>query len=369
MLPRIPGHLLRLIDPKTLVFVAALLAAIGLVAGYVEVHEQADRTLALRQGPPPEVAIQDFNMLLDVGPADEVTVQAEADFSKATVLRLRGSDPVERAVVVPLFALSDTGKARIESLAPGAGALTAQVARRTGGAVEVAQSAIGMIFYPLAPEETAPADLDAFADAAFGAGSNGMVVELNGLHVDPGAFTLMADGAFSVMGLTLAENYLAVRPFAGKRLAVLGSTQSSKTHQALFLTAMILVVISAMVSLYRNRLEAVDESDAHLEDEIDDGPVGAHPKFAPIPTQAEIIEAEKARETEPVEPHWAMEFGKSAARWTGVGLLALVSGLFYGTVAAVRWLKNRLLRREDEALCAGPAIPDARPRSKCSSGR
>ncbi len=350
MLPRIPGHLLRLIDPKTLVFVAALLAAIGLVAGYVEVHEQADRTLALRQGPPPEVAIQDFNMLLNVGPADEVTIQAEADFSKATVLQLRGSDPVARAMVVPLFALSDTGKARIEAQEPGAGALTAQVARRAGGVVAPAETALGMMFYPLNPGEAAPVDLAVLADVEFGTGANGHVVELNGLHVDPGGFTLMADGAFSVMGVSLAESYLAVRPFAGKRLSVLGATQSSNTHQALFLTAMVLVAMSALVSLLRSRAEAAAAAEEDVEAEDEDGPVAAHPKFAPIPTQREIIEAQKARDTEPVEPHWALEFGKAAMRWLLVGLAAVLSGLFYGAMAGARWLKNRLLRREDEAL-------------------
>lgn len=335
------ARMLRLIDPKTLVFVAALLAAIGLVSGYVEVHEQADRTLALRQGPPPVTALQDFNAATNVGPADEVNLQAEADFTRAAVLTAQGTAEVPRALVVPLFALSDTGAAEIAARDAGAGALTAQVARRTGTQAPGAAPAIGMLFFPLG-DGPVP-DAATLADAVFGAGVHGTVIEVNGLHTDPGDYTLMAYGAFSVMGLTLQPDYLAVRPFAGERLAILSAVSASQTHRALFLTAMVLVAVSAMVSIARGRLEAAEAALADDEEPGPEGPSAAHPKFAPIPSQREIIEAERARQAEPVEPHWAVTLSSAVLR-------AIWAGVCAGAAGLARMLRSRLARREDEAL-------------------
>ncbi|MDU8944809.1 hypothetical protein [Ovoidimarina sediminis] len=350
MLPRTLVKILRMIDPKPLVFVAALLAAVGLVAGYIEVHEQADRTLALRQGPPPKAALQNFNMLTHVGPADEVFVQAEADFSRATVLTLRGINPVERAVVVPLFGLSDRGEAQIHSREAGAGALTAQVARRTGVQEDVERPAIGLMFYPIDVGDTRVPDAAHLVDAVFGPGTRGTVVEINGLHVDPGDFTLMADGAFSVMGVELSADNLAVRPFAGERLAILGAAPSSETHRALFLTAMALVAISALVSIARGRLEEAEAEPAVEDDQGPEGPTAAHPKFAPLPSQREIIEAERARESEPAEPHWALIAARATLRGTLAVVQMLGAGLAAGIAGLARHFRSRLARREDEAL-------------------
>lgn len=341
MLPNLLARILRLIDPKTLVFVAALLAAIGLVSGYVEVHEQADRTLALRQGPPPRVALQDFDVAKSVGPADEVNVLAEADFTRAAVLAAQGTAEDDRALVVPLFALSDTGAAQVAARDDGAGALTAQVARRAGIRNDVAAPAIGMMFFPL--DDGPVPEPAALADAVFGPGANGMVVELNGLHTEPGDYALMAYGAFSVLGVELQSSYLAVRPFAGERLAILGAMSPSQTHRALFLTAMVLVAISALVSIARGRLEEALGA-AVEEDEVGpEGPSAAHPKFAPIPSQREIIEAEKARLAEPVEPHWAVTLAGAVLRGVWAGAVAVGGAL-------ARSIRSRLARREDEAL-------------------
>jgi len=60
----------RLTDPRKMMLIAGLLAAMGVLAGYVEVQQRAERTLALRAGPPSTVALQDFVAARDIGSAN-----------------------------------------------------------------------------------------------------------------------------------------------------------------------------------------------------------------------------------------------------------------------------------------------------------
>jgi hypothetical protein len=103
----------------------------GFLWGYATVQENANRTLALRQGPPAPVAVEDYRRAANRGPAGEVVLRAVADPSRPLVLTMpRTGEP---ALAVPLYPLS-------------------------GGS-----GAMGAILLPLEPGETAAA-AEALAD-------------------------------------------------------------------------------------------------------------------------------------------------------------------------------------------------------------
>lgn len=271
----------RLTDPRKMMLVACLLGAMGLVAGYVEVQEQANRALALREGPPPPVLLQAFRPDRDIGPADEVQVLAEADFDLAFVLSLRGSNPARHAVVVPLFAISAAG---------------ADVLDIEGISGNAADEALGFLFYPQKSRPTGPIDASILATEVIGAGAHGKVISVNGFEIKPGAFTLMTEGALSVMGITLADRFIAIEPFATGRAAALGRRTENRSHRILYLSAMVLLLVGVVASLRDARHEDVPLDFEPSADDFDEVAYAkAHPKFARIPSHEEMHESARAR--------------------------------------------------------------------------
>lgn len=299
----------RLTDPRKMMLVAGLLAAMGLVAGYVEVQQEAERALALRQGPPAPVALQDFDRERNIGPAGEVLIEAEAALDAAVVLSLRGARPARHALVVPLYALSDAGAAELGT-EPGKGD---------------GRAALGLLFHQV--ETRAETDIDPgdLAARVFGPGAHGTVVVVNGAVTEPGAFTLMADGAFAVSGVTLAEPFLAVAPYTEGRAVALSEPVSAASHGVLYLSALILLLVSVAASLRSARYEKGPAQVDAVADEVEERAYAqAHPKFARIPSQRELQEAAEARK-----------------RSSG-GLQQMI----WGSSGA----RNQPQRREDEAL-------------------
>ena len=116
-----------LLAPRQLLALAAFCMAAGLFWGYATVHENANRKLALRQGPPAAVAVEDYRRGANRGPAGEVVLRAVADPERPLILVMPGTD--DRRLAVPLYPLA-------------------------GG-----EGAMGAILLPLAPGETVdPAD-------------------------------------------------------------------------------------------------------------------------------------------------------------------------------------------------------------------
>ncbi len=337
----------RLTDPRKLLLVAALIAALGLIAGYVEVHQQADRELALRQGPPPAVAIQEFRTDTHLGPADEVVVRAEADFSRSVVLALPGDARQRRAVVAPLFPLSEVGSALVAAASETpASALSAQVARRAPVPTD-APSALGFLYHPLPADTPLPTDGSVTVAASFGEGRWGTVVELNGISTTAGEFGLMAAGAFAALGIGLPDGALVVEPFTAGRVTALTAAEPTRSHVFLFYAAFALSVVALAAALRDGFLTPRAAAPVSGEDETEEVPAAAasHPKFARIPSQREIIEAAQRR-APPPQPHWALVTAQTLLRWSWIVLVALGSllGMLF------RWLRSRLLRPEDEAL-------------------
>ncbi|MEM0948986.1 MAG: hypothetical protein AAGK37_16410 [Pseudomonadota bacterium] len=338
----------RLPDPRKLFAAAVVLGAIALFLGYVQYHDRADRDLALRQDPPAAVALQDFSASLHTGPTDELLVHAEAGFDQTFVLSVPGADPVRRALVAPLFPLSEVGQALIDAQSDGSKtALTAQVARRTGDGAAARPAAIGLLFHPLEAGGAAPEDPAVLARSTFGAGLNGTVVALNGWVVKPADLGLMAAGAFTADGTMLAGGYLAIQPFSDGRAVALAAIPNSQTFLIPAVLALVLVLIGIVTAMRREpQVSAPMEYDEEYSDmgEMDLEAHAAHPKFAPIPSQREIVEAAAARA--PEEPNWFFYWGAALLRvvWRGVRLLGAL------TIFCGRALRNRLLPREDEAL-------------------
>lgn len=296
----------RLFSPKGLVLLAALFAAAGFVAVYVEVIERIDRALALRQGPPQKVEIQHFKPGLHEGPVREVYVSAEAAFDHAVMVRLPDDREAVRALVIPLHAVTD---------ADGPQETTA---------------VMGLLYHPITPDVPEPTDPRSFADAVFGQGVNGTLIDVNGILADRRSFEPLADAAFAEMGVMVTDSVLGIRPFAGRRGAMLGTRPEPRLIQALFITSLGLFAVAAAIAFQA----PAPQPHVYTGDEDEAGTPTQHPSFAPIPTQREIAKEEQALQT-PAEPHWSLKT---------LGLLAT------GVQKVVQRLKSRRSHQEDEAL-------------------
>ncbi|MEM9343099.1 MAG: hypothetical protein AAGA87_08650 [Pseudomonadota bacterium] len=287
-----------LLSPKRLFSLAAVFAAAGFVAVYVDVIERVDRALALRQGPPQLVAIQEFSPGLHEGPVREVFVTAEAAFDRAVMVRLPDDREAVRALVIPLYAASD--------------------------ATEMPKNAVmGLLYHPITPDLPEPTDPRAFADAVYGEGEYGTRIDLNGILADRRSFEPLAKAAFSEMGVMVTDSVLGIRPFAGRRTEMLEARPEPRLIQALFIISLSLFAASAAIAFQAPVSRPLED----VADEEDTGAPAQHPSFAPIPTQQEIAIEERALQ-EPDMPHWSKK--------------AL------GQIMA--WIRTRRTRREDEAL-------------------
>lgn len=329
-------------ETRKIVLLAAILAGLGLVASYLEISRAADRELALRRGPPAPIALQEFRPSQDIGPASEVSIRAEADYSNAKILAIPGSEPSKRALVVPLFPLSEAG-ARLVSdgrTRPTEPPLAEAVSQTEATRME-RPGALGLILYPMRdgdPRRRGPSDL---ATQVFGMATHGTVIELNGRHADAGDFGLMAAGAFAASGIRLLKTHIAVEPYRDTRLAVLSAPDTSlHMSKLLFLAAFGTLIIAAIVALFSlaidSLLRAREDDGRFYDDEALETATIHHPRFAPLPSQAEIKSAERASNARP-------------AHWTAT--LAIGAGGPVSTILrAGRWIRNRLSHPGDGVL-------------------
>lgn len=299
MVTRFPALGVFLNDPRKLLVVAALWVALGVVMGYVAIQDRADRTLALRQGPPAPVALQHFDAKRHVGPAQEVVVRAEADLDQPLVLRLRGSD--REILAFPLHRLSDLGEAAILA-AQGreTASLGAQVARRTD-VPGTRPKALGVLIFDLDGRDPEAIDLRSHVDA-FGKGRFGTVIEINGAAQDPGGFALMIDGALSVSNMELAEPFLTVHPFEqGREAFMRHAAPVTEKGRYFFWTALGVTLLALLLSLSgfgpKDERARIYESERAQGRKWSKGPrSSAH--FDPLASQEEVT-AEDIAENAP----------------------------------------------------------------------
>ena len=331
----------RLTDPRKMLLVAGLLAAFGLVAGYVEVQKQADHALALKQGAPVAVPIQRFTSM-NKGPVDEVHVYGEIDLLEPLRLTLRNTD--QTALVFPILPLSEQGAVLIDLTREGAEVtITSQIERRTDGTDPVLNPN-GALFHLLPDPSVTSVDIDLLVAETYGPGRYGSVVRLNGQAADPGLFSYIMDGAFAAKGFQMPDGAVSLAPYTFGRDAALQAPASNQSHRMLYWISLALVLVALAVS-FRDE----DEQDRlhkllSEEDNVEGSParVSSHPKFGRIATQEELAEAQDAM-IQPKEPHVALKAALWVLTQLGRGLSAIVG---FGKTQ----IKNRRQRREDEAL-------------------
>lgn len=258
-------HLVRIIvgwllSPRQLLGMAGLCAAGGLLWGYATVHENADRTLALRQGPPPAAAIEAYSGPVHRGPSGEVVLHARADLSAPLVLTLPRDGA--RALAVPLFPLG-------------------------GG-----EAALGAILLPLENGETAPP-----ADRLAALGPYGEVA-VNGREIDAGDFELILAGALAAEGRSIGERFVAVRPFVEGREAALQPVADPGRMWLLPLAAAFALALGAVRArlpfgaALRRRGAAAPVPAPRMTTGPAPGTKAA--QFAPLPRQEEVSAAEES---------------------------------------------------------------------------
>ncbi len=251
-------HLVRIIvgwllSPRRLLALAGVCMAAGLLWAYATVQENADRALALRQGPPAPVAVEDYRRIAHRSPAGEVVLRAAADPSRRIVLTMPGTG--DRRLAVPLYPLA-------------------------GG-----EGALGAILLPLAPEEGLP-PAEALAEIL----SDG-VVQVTGRAVDPGDFPLILAGALAVEGRWVGDRFVAVQPYPEGREAAL---QPVTDRSRQWLWPIGLGVLLALLAGWRRFLPG-----ARLLPQRAPKIAGAPPStrtmasahFAPLPLQEDVAES------------------------------------------------------------------------------
>ena len=186
---------LFLADPGKLVGMAGICVLAGLFAGYVALHETADRLLALRQGPPTPVSVEAYRPGAHMGPAREVTVRAKADPEAPITFQIDRDGSVGTLVALPLMP-TRTGDA------DGAAGIVPAF-------VLVDVTARGA--RPEMPRYLSPVPIE---------GMEGLV-QITGQSVHDAAATQALASALAERGLSLAEDPLIVRPYPRGREAAL----------------------------------------------------------------------------------------------------------------------------------------------------
>lgn len=271
-----------LLAPRQLLAIGAFCMAAGLFWGYATVHENANRKLALRQGPPAAVAVEDYRRSANRGPAGEVVLRAVADPDRPLILVMPGT--ADRRLAVPLYPLD-------------------------GG-----EGARGAILLPLAEGESVE-------PSALAARLGDGIVEVNGRAVDADGFPLILAGALATEGGFVGKTFVAVEPYIHGREAALQPIVDPSLQwlwaagTGLFL-ALLAGVRRFLPGLVGTSRPAPRPADAPR-------PASAH--FAPLPAQEEVAA------TEASDAGARLRAGLAAA----VGLLATAAGLVLRGMAAL----------------------------------
>lgn len=277
-------------SPRLWLVAAVLTLGGSFVIDYIESQQTADRALALRLGPPPLVAIQSFDPNRHVGPAREVRVVAEADVTSPLIVDLETVTGPQRAMIVPLFPLSDVGitavRGRIDPLDGGAPVRPAP--RPAAPAPRV--DALGFIVHRIDNGARGGVRADRLASQFLGGGRYGSIVVVNGERVVPGDLALVVTGAMAADGSRLAQDFVAIAPFVNGRQAALSPPPSSGLQTVLFWSGFLLALGAIALSI-RGNLEDADgagERRAKEARRMTGTTPKARSRFQSLPTQDEL---------------------------------------------------------------------------------
>lgn len=279
-----------LLSPRLWLAAAVLAMGGSFVIDYVESQRTADRALALRLGPPPLVAIQSFDPSRHVGPAREVRVVAEADVTSPLIVDLGTAAGPQRAMIVPLFPLSDVGitavRGRIDPIEGGAPVRPAP--RPAAPAPRV--DAMGFIVHRIDNGARGGVRADRLAAQFLGGGRYGSIVVVNGERVAPGDLALVVTGAMAADGSRLAENFIAIAPYIEGRQEALSPPPSSGLQSILFWGGFLLAMGAIILSVRGDADDAGRAGDPRVAETRRS--TGTTPKarsrFQSLPTQDEL---------------------------------------------------------------------------------
>jgi hypothetical protein len=298
-----------LLSPHLWLGAAALSVAGSFVLDYVEAQRTADRALALRQGPPPVTELQAFDPARHVGPAREVLVLAEADLSDPIVVTLGPDGAQQTATIFPLFPVSERGRDTIarRMSEDGTKGSVRPMPRPDPEAMAVERPvALGVILH-WAEEGEAAGETEAIVSRAFGPGSFGTVVEVNGERVTPGDMALVVKGAMAAIDLGIVTDFLAVAPYVDGRLEALAPPPSSGLQRTLFWGGVVLGLGAMLLSVRPAEVfgpkTPAPKRPGEQDRRMSPGQTPkAQSRFQTIPTQDELYAAAQAREAREAEP-------------------------------------------------------------------
>ncbi len=333
------------LDPRNFLTASISVAILSMLVSYIEVQFDAERELALRQGSPVPVAVQDFSPMYNVGPASEVLVYGEVNLDLAQDLVVSEDAAAGELMVVPVFPLSDAGTAIVQARGTGTDEAPAPSTQSNGANLP---NALALVVLPKGAQSVANEAY--FTDSVLGWGSFGKVVLLNGQRARPlDDVSSLARDSLLASGIALIEGFLVIDPFLSGRIAAL--TIDETRHSKLIMWfAVALLALATLLQLrtsmqpapeYEEYYEDYEDEDPYYPMDLDDADAPKSAKvsnFAPIPSQSEIRAAEAAKAEAEREPHW------TETTYAALGRIGSVLAAFAGRI------KSRRLRQEDEAL-------------------
>jgi hypothetical protein len=308
------------LSPRAWMVTAIAAIAASFVVGYVDAQRTADRALALRQGPPPSVLLQNFRPGQHQGPAREVMVYAEADLASPVVVSIGPEGEEQTAVIVALFPVSLDGQRSLSArLSDDAGLGAIRPVPRPSGDI-VRPEAVGVILHWA---ETADADPMMLIGRTYGVGRYGSVVEVNGERVSAGDMSLVIKGAMAAQETRMSDDFLAIAPFEDGRVEALSTPASSGLQRLLLWGGVALGLGALLLSIGARTTWSVAARVPRMPGEQDrrlspGSTEKARSRFQTIPTQDELYAASitgKMRNAESDRGPGLLQVARSRMRW------------------------------------------------------
>lgn len=196
----------------------AVLVAASFLLDYVHVQKSADRVMAIRQGPPPAVAISQFDPSQNLGVGGELQVTAEIGLDNPLVLDMGTTDAPDPVALFPLF----------ESTQDGSTAFGVLVHRPDNGELIL--------------------DARALVSEITGVGEVGLKITASGIFLPEHDYRLAVQGALAHESIAIADKFVALQAFNGGRAATLARLEESPISRLLFWTGVAMALFAVALS-------------------------------------------------------------------------------------------------------------------------
>ncbi|WP_172961078.1 hypothetical protein [Oceaniglobus roseus] len=227
-------------DPRLFYIVAGLALLFALVAVYFEAQNAASRRIALRNGPPPSVLIEDFRPETDLSEIGEVSVTAQVDAALPMLVSYAAGRVRMRAVAFPLLAVG--AESDIAGTPP---------------------TVLGYAYWPMPVRPVEVLDPTQVLPPYDEVGPFGPILTLNGTAGWSGAMNAEVETFLADTGRPLSGPALAVAPFMNGRVAALEALDGPpRTQRVLLLLGALFVALGVVRSWYRGRQARIEADEA-----------------------------------------------------------------------------------------------------------